>query len=272
LNALRAFEAAFRLGSFAQAAEELSVTPGAISQHIRSLEEWLGADLFRRRSQGVDPTELTQSIGPELVAAFDAMGAAVQGMRAAAGQSQIHIAALPSVAQLWLSPHLPAIREALPGVMVSVSALEHPPNLSREMFDLSVFLRRTTGDPAQLLLAQDQILPVCAPQLATRLQRPLLHDALWADDWGRWARSVLGDDSGFDGGAQYSLYALAVQDAVQGAGILMGHACLVAPELARGDLVAPFDAPVPTDLALVLEVTEGQLPASVETVVRYFSE
>ena len=73
LNALRAFEAAARLGGFKAAAEELCVTPGAISQHIKSLEEWAGATLFERRSQGVVLTALGMKLGKEFSQAFDSM-------------------------------------------------------------------------------------------------------------------------------------------------------------------------------------------------------
>ena len=100
LNALRAFEAAIRLGGFAQAADELCVTPGAISQHIKALEDWAEAPLFERRSQGVVPTEFGLSLAEPFATAFDSIGQAVRHLRSGAQQETIHIAALPSVAQL----------------------------------------------------------------------------------------------------------------------------------------------------------------------------
>ena len=106
LNALRAFEAAARLGGFTPAADELCVTPGAISQHIKSLEDWAGSPLFVRRSQGVSLTELGESVAAEFSTAFDAMGNAVRALRTRAAQSSINIAALPSVAQLLSLIHI----------------------------------------------------------------------------------------------------------------------------------------------------------------------
>jgi len=138
LNAMRAFESAARLGGFSKAADELCVTPGAISQHIKSLEEWAGAPLFKRRSQGVMLTELGMETASQFSDAFDALGGAVRSLRSGARQSTINIAALPSVAQLWLSPRLPAIRAALSDLKISITALETPPNLYREMFDISI--------------------------------------------------------------------------------------------------------------------------------------
>jgi len=260
LNALRAFEAAARLGGFANAAEELCVTPGAISQHIRALEDWIGADLFERRSQGVRLTTLGAEALPGFATAFDAMGAAVHGLRNAARHGTLHIAALPSVAQLWLSPRLPAVRAALPDLRVSVSAIETPPNLTRDLFDLSLFIRPPTRARGERVLAQDMILPVCAPEVATRLRSPadlagetLLHDALWPEDWALWARAVLPGTRLPTNGPRYSLYAIALEEARHGAGVLMGHQSLVQSALGDGSLIAPFAAPVPTGKALVLE-------------------
>ena len=86
LNALRAFEAAYRLGGFAAAAEELSVTPGAVAAHIKSLEAALGAPLFHRRAQGVAPTALADAAASDFSTAFDALGAAMQRLRRAAAR------------------------------------------------------------------------------------------------------------------------------------------------------------------------------------------
>lgn len=260
LNALRAFEAAARLGGFANAAEELCVTPGAVSQHIRALEDWIGADLFERRSQGVRLTALGAEALPGFATAFDAMGAAVHVLRTAARHGMMHIAALPSVAQLWLSPRLPAVRAALPELSISVSAVEAPPNLARDLFDLSLFIRPPTGVRGERVLARDVILPVCAPEVAARLRSPadlagetLLHDALWPEDWALWARAMLPGASLPSTGPRYSLYAIALEEARHGAGVLMGHQSLVQSALQDGSLVAPFASPVPTGKALILE-------------------
>lgn len=260
LNALRAFEAAARLGGFAAAAEELGVTPGAISQHIRSLEDWTGVPLFERRSQGVRLSAAGAALLPGFTDAFDRMGQAVRSLRAAGSRRALHIAVLPSVAQLWLAPRLPALRAALPGLRISVSALEAPPNLDREMFDLSLFIRVPTGGPGEVVLTEDRILPVCAPGLAAEIavpgdlaQQTLLHDASWAGDWALWAETVGCDLPGAGDGPQFSLYALAMAEAQSGAGVLMGHEVLVAGAQARGDLVAPLPGRVSTGKALVLE-------------------
>ncbi len=241
MNALRAFEAAARLGGFARAGDELCVTPGAVAQQVKALEAWCGAPLFERHAQGVVLSRVGAQVLPELSTAFDAMGAAVNVLRQAAGPNRLHVAALPAVAQLWLSPLLPEIRVALPEVEVSITALEQPPNMAREPFDLNVFYGAGDG----VRIAQDRIFPVCAPDVAARLQDvsdlalvPCLSDAVWDQDWAIWLTAQ--GQAPRISGAVYSLYALAVEEAVHGAGVLMGHQALVQRHLDRGALVAPF--------------------------------
>ena len=185
LNALRAFEAAARLGGFKAAAAELCVTPGAVSQQVKALEDWAGAPLFDRRAQGVQLTDLGRSVIADFTVAFDLLDRAQRQLRAGAAGSEIHIAALPAVAQLWLAPRMPDIRRQLPGVTLSVSALETPPNLAREMYDLSLFIREPAAVPDGIQLAEDRIFPVCSPAIAKDITAPetlarqtLLRDAV----------------------------------------------------------------------------------------------
>ena len=264
LNALRAFEAAARLNSFSRAAGELCVTPGAVAQHIKALEEWAGAPLFDRHAQGVRLTPLGRAVAPGLGDAFDKLADSAHLLRRIAAPDEIRIAALPSVAQLWLSPRLPAIRRTSPGLSVSVTAMERPPNLMREPFDLSIFFGTGPIDVANtLVLAEDNLFPVCAPEIAARLTKPrdlnnetLLHDAMWRDDWANWlAEEKLGGISTASGPA-YSLYSLAVEEAIHGAGVLIGHAPLVAPALACGALIAPFTRRVAANRPLVATMRE----------------
>jgi LysR family glycine cleavage system transcriptional activator len=268
LNALRAFESAARLGGFARAAEELSVTSGAISQHIKALEDWAGAPLFERRSQGVALTALGNLVAGHFSRAFDELGTAVRSLRTHTNQATINIAALPSVAQLWLSPRLPAIRAALTGHKISITALETPPNLYREMFDLSVFLSEPSGRETELILQSDVIFPVCAPEMAMRLKSPTdllnetwLYDAAWLKDWNIWARQVDGKLVRPQTGPSFSLYAIALEEAKNGAGVLMGHEALVETALQKGDLVAPFSHKALSGKSLNLELA-GEFSAA----------
>ena len=268
LNALRAFEAAARLNSFSRAADELCVTAGAIAQHVKALEGWAGAPLFDRHAQGVRLTPLGRAVAPGLGDAFDSLADAAHLLRRIAAPDEIRIAALPSVAQLWLSPRLPAIRRASPGLSISVTAMERPPNLMREPFDLAIFFgaEQTVGKSEgteTLVLTEDSLFPVCAPEIATRLTTPrdlsgetLLHDATWRDDWAIWLAAEKLSGTAAASGPAYSLYSLAVEEAIHGAGVLIGHAPLVAPALASGALVAPFARRVATSAPLVATLRE----------------
>ena len=154
----------------------------------------------------------------------------MQQLRTRADPSQVRIAALPSVAQLWLSPRLPAIRSATRDITVSITAMETPPNLKREPFDLSVFFEDLPGDPAALELCRDAVFPVCSPEIAAGLEHPAdlshatcLHDAAWSVDWGRWLAVASPEESIDTRGPVFSLYSLAVEEAKNGAGVLIGH-------------------------------------------------
>jgi DNA-binding transcriptional LysR family regulator len=241
LNALRAFEAAARTGGFTLAAAELGVTPGAVTAHVKALEARLGAALFERQAKGVRLTALGLAAVQELTGAFDALALAEARLRALALPREVRIATLPAIAQLWLSPRLPELRAAAPEISVSITALEAPPNLKRSLHDLSLFPAKSGGR----LVAKDELFPVCAPGLAARLRQvddlarvPCLSDSAWDRDWDQWLAAV---GAGIAvRGPVYSLYALAVEEAVNGAGVLMGHGPLVAAHLERGTLVAPF--------------------------------
>jgi DNA-binding transcriptional LysR family regulator len=241
LNALRAFEAAARTGAFTLAAAELGVTPGAVTAHVKALEDRLGVALFERQARGVRLTALGLAAVEELTGAFDALAGAEARLRALALPREVHIATLPAIAQLWLSPRLPSLRAAAPEISVSITALEAPPNLKRSLHDLSLFPAESGGR----LVAEDELFPVCAPALADRLRQvedlasvPCLSDTAWDRDWEIWLASV-GVKVAVRGPV-FSLYALAVEEAVNGAGVLMGHGPLVAGHLVRGTLVAPF--------------------------------
>lgn len=256
LNALRAFEAAARLGGISKAAEELCVTPGAVAQHIKTLEDWAGAPLFHRHARGVVLNELGYRSAADFAAAFDHLSIAVQNLRTRAAPNTIRIAALPSVAQLWLSPLMPEIRTALPKARISITALEQPPNMEREGYDLSVFLEPATSKGGRVL-ALDQITPVCTPALAEGINTPAdlgrclwLRDTRWDGDWERWLQAVGATVDPVPETLSYSLYALAVEEACNGAGVLMGHMMLLDRPLASGALVAPLGKPVATGQAI----------------------
>ncbi|MBY4891856.1 LysR family transcriptional regulator [Rhodobacteraceae bacterium N5(2021)] len=263
LNALRAFEAAARCGGFRAAAQELSVTPAAVSQHIRALEEWAGVPLFVRQSSGVRLSEEGARVQSAFRDAFDALGLAVAELRRSAPAGPVTIATLPAIAQLWLTPRLKAIRTALGARQVSVHALETAPNMLRDLYDISLFLGPAEGGSAKLgvVAAHDVIFPVCAPEIAHQITAPedlagqtLLHDASWMRDWRDWATACGVRLPNAEDGPRYSLYSLTLAEARSGAGVAMGHGFLVQDALADGSLVRPLPQDARTGRALILSL------------------
>ena len=240
LNAMRAFEAAARHVSFVAAADELCVTPGAISQHIKTLEDWAGTSLFRRNAQGVELTKAGASLVSRFTVAFDGLADATRALRNLGPDVDFHIAALPSVAQLWLPKRLSKIRAHFPLFNFSVTALETPPSLSRELFDLAIFFDVPDGSADQFPICADEIVPVCAPAFLERAEdfqtMTLLHDQTWSDDWAVWSKATATPTSDPMRGPKFSLYSLAVEEAKAGAGVLIGHLCLIEEALANGSL------------------------------------
>lgn len=262
LNALRAFEAAARLGSFRHAAEELMVTPGAVTAQIKALEAEYGAPLFQRQARGVELTALGARVAPSFIAAFDALSDAVRDLRRHAAPRKVHVVTSPALAQLWLAPRLVGLRAVLRDIDISLTALEEPPDLKRTPFDICLFydipgLGRET-------LWNETLLPVCTPALAHTLAEPAdlarvtcISDVVW-QDWKIWAAAAVPTGRVVPAGPGYSLYAIAVQEALTGTGVLMGRQSLVQPHLDSGALVAPFDLAVP----LGLSITTWMLPES----------
>jgi LysR family glycine cleavage system transcriptional activator len=275
MTALRAFEASARLGGFSAAAQELGVTPGAVSAQIKALEAELGAPLFQRTAKGVVLTPLGAQSLPAFGQAFDQLGQAVQQMRDAAAPRVVHIATLPAIAQFWLSPRLPRLRAEMPGTEISITALEQPPNLKRTPYDLCLFFAESGGT----VLAKDIIFPVCAPALAKDLATPMdlirfpcLYDTSWEGDWEHWLSQACLPLHVAPRGPVYSLYALAVEEALNGAGVLIGHDALLAPLLAKGQLVAPFAERAVLPRALRLWSMAGRSAASASQEVASWLE
>lgn len=276
LNALRAFEAAARCGGFRAAAEELGVTPAAVSQHIRTLEDWAGVALFIRQSRGVTLTEDGARVRAAFTQAFDALGLAVAELRQAASAPPVTIATLPAIAQLWLTPRLGRLRAVLGKRQVSVHALESAPNMLRDLYDISLFIGpRDSG----VMVAEDVVFPVCAPEMASKIGRPgdlarhvLLHDASWAGDWRDWARACGVTLPNADDGPRYSLYSLALAEAKAGAGVALGHGFLVQKALEDGSLVRPLPLGVTTDRALVLQLGPAFSDAEARAVTEALSD
>lgn len=242
LPALRAFEAAARLGSFKAAAEELFVTPTAISHQIRSLESTLGAGLFERRTRSVELTEVGRALAPAMTRGFLEIRS---GLENALDQvSVINLSTTPAFATLRLVPELPRFYEREPDIRVKIDTSTQLVDLHRDRgTDLVIrYSIHPQEGLADLPLMAEHFIAMAAPSLVgtdiaiegtlleTRWQQPVLGDVSWAD-WFEAAGLPVPDESRlvtFD----EELYVL--QAAIAGRGIALASSVLAADFIARG--------------------------------------
>jgi len=173
LSSLRVFEAAARLASFRAAAQELNLTPGAISHAIKDLEQELGVVLFTRERRRVLPTPEGETLLPHVARAFSDLQRGLDAVCLTGPQSlRLHCA--PSFAGQWLVPRLAGLFEAYPALDLRLSADPNYPHFPSDLFDADIIY----GDPRQagltvISLGPDQIAPMCAPSLVGRIHAPV---------------------------------------------------------------------------------------------------
>ncbi len=256
LNALRAFEAAARRLSFTKAAEELNVTPGAISQQIRQLEDYAGTPLFKRTGRSVLLTDSAQATLPMVREAFDKIAEAGRVMQAPARKGRVMVSCAPSFAAKWLAPRLEAFHRQHEGIEAWVSADMGLTDFTTADADIAIRYGRGLYDGLKAdLLLDETVLPVCAPALSggtDPIRRPedLAHHTLLHDespendpscpDWASWlaARGVLGTSA--RRGPRFNQAVLVIEAAVSGQGVALAKRAVAAADLAAGRLVAPF--------------------------------
>ncbi len=265
LNALRAFEAAGRHLSFTKAAAELHVTPAAISQQLKTLEDSLGVQLFRRLNKALLLTDAGQACLPGLQAGFDRLAEAVKASRARDARRALTVSVAPSFGAKWLVPRLDRFRETHPGVDVRIDASHRLVDFVRE--DVDIGIRYGPGDYPGLRvdrLLTDEVFPVCSPRLRAGphpLRIPddlrwhtLLHvDLATGDpccpDWRMWLLAAGVGDIDPTRGPQFSLSSMALQAAIEGHGVVLNSRVLVADDLVAGRLIKPFDLSFPVSFA-----------------------
>lgn len=256
LNAIRAFEAVARNTSVAKAANELCVTPTAVSHQIRLLEDFLQIELFERRNSRIYPTaEATANIN-RISQALDLIDDAVQSLTSI-GQEEhrkLAVSAPASLASLWLVPRLGNFIAAEPDVDLSLRTFLNRKDAEAQDSDLKIcpWQGGGAGFHAELFL-EETTTPVCAPELAQKFDNdagtilsraPLIHvdraPMGYEGDYPDWARYIAEygiprPDSSH--GLRFNQSGQAVEAAVAGAGVLLGRSLLVDKALAEGRLV-----------------------------------
>ena len=275
LNALRAFEAAARHLSFTKAAEELAVTPGAVSQQVKLLEDTVGVPLFRREPKGLILTEQGMSALPCLRDGFDRLAAATRLMTMERGTGRIAVSVAPSFASKWLVPRLDAFQERHPDIDVYVHADTSLVDFSVDDVDFAVRYGRGNYEGLEAtLLMREKIVPVCAPGLLTGnpplrtiddlANHTLLHDGGNDHEIATWTMWLRAAGSSIDGsrGPRFSQSSLVIEAAVAGRGVALAKYALAVADLEAARLVIPFDLTTPTDFAywMVHPAAKAALP------------
>jgi LysR family transcriptional regulator, glycine cleavage system transcriptional activator len=265
LNALRVFEAAARHLSFTKAAEELHVTPGAVSQQIKALEDFLQTPVFRREKRSLLLTDEAQASLPVLREGFDKLAEAGKILAAKSDTGRLTVSVAPSFASKWLVPRLDRFQSDHPEIDVWVSADMDVVDFA--VHDVDVAIRYGSGHYPGLIidhLMAEKIVPVCSPHLLTGdnpLKAPegltahtLLHDSSTDKDescptWPMWLKAAGVCHKQGDRGLKFNQSSLVIEAAVAGKGVALAKAALALADLEAGRLVIPFDMTTPTEFA-----------------------
>ena len=258
LNALRAFEAIARHLSFAKAADELHVTPAALSHQIRALEEQLGLPLFHRRTRAIELTDAGRLIYPGLHAGFESVRGAMAQLDRSRDGNVLVISATPGLVAKWLMPRLWRFLHAHPDIDARVSASLKIADFAAEGVDVAIRLSKENHPELYAeRLFNDSVLPVCSPRLVEQGLRspadlprfPLIHydipmsmraPPLWAD----WF-VVAGLQGDATRGLKVNVADHALDAAVAGAGVSLSFKLIASDDVHSGRLVTPFGPELP---------------------------
>lgn len=250
LNAVRAFEAAARLGSFVAAAAELHVTQPAIGRHIKLLEDRLGVRLFERTPRGVVLTNQGQRYYAAVSIALQQIARAGAELLPPAAERWLRLLVVPGFATRWLNRHLAELTVLRPGLRISVEPDATFSAIEPGRADLAVaFGAALDFEGTAMTLARPRVFPVCSPDyLATRraaLLRPsdLLSQKLVHEDDGGWWTSwfaAFGVKARLAPQISFLSADHAIDVALSGGGVALANEILVAEELRSGRLLRPI--------------------------------
>jgi LysR family glycine cleavage system transcriptional activator len=280
MNAVQVFGLVYETGGIRSAARALSITHSAVSRHVKELEGWLGTPLFEQGSRVLTPQG--RSLGEAILQSLSMLNEAVAAIREQRHANSVVISTTASVAVRWLLPRLNGLREAHPGIEISVLTEQVLIEPDGNRADLAIRMGRGPwpGVDCQPLM-DDALYPVVHPGLLKKLGRrapaalfrryPLVHDRDRQAAWSVWFKAF--PQKGVDPrrGDRYTSSDLVLRVAARGLGIALARDRLVADELESGALVRPFgEARVPVPDAYWLVAPSGAAPReAVRLVIRW---
>lgn len=257
LRSLRAFNAAARHLSFTKAADEMGVTPAAISHQIKELEDQIGVALFTRTSRSMALTREGEILSTAAAESLDTLSRAVKRIKRLENRKVLKVSASPSIAAKWLVPRLDRFLDQALGAEVRVDVSTTALDFERDDVDIAIRFGqgRYPGLKSDLLFT-DKIFPVCSPRIITKekplaqpkdlLRHTLIHleyeaqGVVWPN-WKMWMLAAGITDFDDKRGMHFGQTSLTVQAAIDGHGVALGDSNLVADDLASGRLVKPFE-------------------------------
>lgn len=269
LNALRAFEATARNRSLTRAAQELSVTQGAVSRHVLQLESWFGMPLCSRQHRGIETTEHGAALAAVLATAFDQIEAQTRRMRQKPMLNTLRIKLPPTFAIRWLVPRLARFHALNRHIDVQITTSHQTVDFDIEDIDVCIHAGTAPLPGAQCRRLFGEVLtPVCSPGVARKfapIERPadlarhvLLCSMHRPYDWPVWLNAAGIRDIDGNDGLKFENSALAYQAAVDELGIVMAQRAFVEEDLRTGRLVAPLGLQVATSGGYYLAHPRGR--------------
>lgn len=260
LNAIKAFEAAAKTGSLSGAGQALFVSPAAISQQVKLLEDHLNVQLFNRNRRGVELTEEGQLYLTYVHESFEKLRIGQQKVEQLGNRNTLIVTAIPSFASKWLMPKMFKWMERNPELEMRIEASNTPVNFNTSASDFSICFG-DKGYPGLIKkeMFRDTISPVCSPEIATLFDgdllqllknQPLIHID-WGDEnvhlpgWDDWLQHANIQGISSSRTLQLNYSSMAIEAAVQGKGIMLGQATMVQEELQAGKLVRLSDISLP---------------------------
>jgi LysR family glycine cleavage system transcriptional activator len=247
LNGLRAVETVARRGTLQKAADELGVSPSAVSQLVNRAEKQLGRPVFERTRTGLVATEFGRRFCDRLTAAFRELSGAM-ALAEDAADNRLVVSVAPAFAARWLVPRLSRFYVAHPEIMLRIEASTLLADLDHSDIDVGIRMGDGSwpGVKADLLFAQCMF-PVCAPQIAARLKRVedlanewVIREESGMVDWARWFTQAGVTGVAPRQGASFTDPNLCLEATIGGQGVMLASQLLAADALADGRLVAPF--------------------------------
>ncbi len=275
LNALKAFEVAGRHQSFLLAANELHISAASISRFIKILEDYLGFQLFLRKSSGVELTKRGRKYFHTIAPILNELANITQVVKQ---KETIQIISIPAIAETWLVSKLWEFQQQFKNIEINLT-------LDDKQIDFTnadVWLTLSNGvhpNCSSYPLQDNYLTLVCNPEIAKSLTNiddifnySLLTDVDWAEDWGRWLAKTKTNPKSIRKHNNFERYSMVINAAIAGFGVAIGRTAIIQSYLDTGTLVAPFDIKVSSKRQFYAVISKTQQSESVTKFISWFSK